>query len=343
MRSFTIGFDEAGYDERAWARQVVERYRTTHVERTVAAAEVGAIQDLLDRHYDEPFGDYSSLPTYVLCREARSAITVALSGDGADELFAGYRRYQRLARRAAMAGVLPRPLARGLEAASGALWHEVHPRRRMLKQYGLAPPALLADMLSIVAPESLLRRLACAAYASTLDEHTPQRLVASVLDDTPPDMSLIDAMRQVDFALTLPGDMLVKVDRASMAVALEVRPLFLHRDVMEIAAALPGAALADPGQAKVALKDAVRPWLPDALLDRPKQGFALPLPRWLGSDATARTAKLAFDAGGPLAEWLDVAALNRLAEDHRRGDGDYTQLLYSCSVLERWLTHWTHA
>ena len=283
VRSFTIGFDEADYDERRWARQVVERYGTTHVERTVSASDAGGLQDRLDRHFDEPFSDYSSLPTYVLCREARNAITVALSGDGADELFAGYRRYQRLARRASMGALVPRPLARGLEAASGALWHEVHPRRRMLKQYGLQPAALLADMLSIVAPASLLRRLAHGTYARSLDDYTPDMLVAGVLADAPRGIGLIDAMRQVDLALTLPGDMLVKVDRASMAVALEVRPLFLHRAVMEAAAALPGDALAQPAQAKIALRNAVRPWLPDALLDRRKQGFALPLPRWLGN------------------------------------------------------------
>jgi asparagine synthase (glutamine-hydrolysing) len=213
----------------------------------------------------------------------------------------------------------------------------------MLKQYGLRPAALLADMLSIVAPASLLRGLARGPYARALDDYTPEALVAGVLGDSADEIGLVDAMRQVDLALTLPGDMLVKVDRASMAVALEVRPLFLHRAVMEAAAALPGAALAQPEQAKVALKDAVRPWLPDALLDRRKQGFALPLPRWLGKADAAQLARLGFDTHSPLGEWLDVHALNRLADDHRRGRADFTQLFYSCSVLERWLKQWMTA
>jgi asparagine synthase (glutamine-hydrolysing) len=112
---------------------------------------------------------------------------------------------------------------------------------------------------------------------------------------------------------------------------------------MELAAALPGEALADASRAKMALKDAVRPWLPDDLLDRRKQGFALPLPRWLGRAAAAPAVKLAFDGASPLGDWLDIAALNRLADDHRRGHGDYTQLFYSCSVLERWLRRWVQA
>jgi len=341
VRSFTIGFDEPDYDERAWARQVAERYGTEHVERTVAANDLPVLKELLDHHFDEPFGDYSSLPTYVLCREARGAITVALSGDGADELFAGYRKYQRLARRAELAGVLPMGVARALASAADAVLPEGSHWRRTLGQYGLDVAPMLADMLCVGAPTALLRRIARGELARALAHYSPLHLVEQVLAGAPADAGLIDTMRHVDFALTLPGDMLVKVDRASMAVALEVRPLFLQRDVMELAASIPGEDLADRSAAKLALKDAVRPWLPDALLDRRKQGFALPLPHWLrgGDSAEGRGA----DVSNALANWIDVDAVRRMARSHASGAADFTQLLYSCSVLDRWVARWQPA
>jgi asparagine synthase (glutamine-hydrolysing) len=149
-------------------------------------------------------------------------------------------------------------------------------------------------------------------------------------------------MRHLDLALTLPGDMLVKVDRAAMAVSLEVRPVFLHRRVMELAARIPAGALASRDAAKLALKDAVRPWLPDALLDRRKQGFAMPLSRWLARPASGAASP---DSGRTstdgLADLLDVAGLRELREIHARGDADFTAIVYSAGLLQQWLARWT--
>ena len=271
--SFTVGFEDAAYDERGWARQIADRYQTAHVERTVVPSDMAAVLDQLGWHYDEPFNDYSSVPTYYLCREARQSITVALSGDGADEIFAGYRKYQRLVRRAELAGIFPVGVARALSAIARHTLSEGSHLRRTLAQYGLAAPQMLADMLCIGFPLPLLRQVARGPLAEALRHYDPHRLVEQLLVAAPPgEVGLVNAMRHLDFALTLPGDMLVKVDRASMAVSLEVRPLFLHRDVMELAAGIPATELASHDAAKLALKEAVRPWLPGALIDRPKQG-----------------------------------------------------------------------
>jgi asparagine synthase (glutamine-hydrolysing) len=333
--SFTIGFDEAGYDERPWARQVAERYRTKHTERTVDASDVVSVNDRLSWHYDEPFGDYSAVPTYYLSREARKRITVALSGDGADELFAGYRKYQRLARMAELKGVLPRGLA-GLASKAlpgGSHW------RRTLGQYGLSAPRMLTDMLCIGFPLPLLRQMARGPLAATLKEYDPGMLVDELLTDAPPqEVGLVNAMRHLDVALTLPGDMLVKVDRASMACSLEVRAVYLHRDLIELAAAIPARQLVSPCAAKLLLKDAVRPWLPDALLDRRKQGFAMPLPKWLNKESQLETGRR---PESPLDELLDPQMLARMRTAHSSGARDATAILHGADVLDRWFARWS--
>ena len=333
VRSFTIGFAEAAYDERPWARQVAERYRTHHTERVVDASDVAAVADKLAWHYDEPFADYSAFPTYYLCREARSAITVALSGDGADEIFAGYRKYQRLARMAELRGLLPRGIA-ALAAKTlpdGSHW------RRTLGQYGLAPARMLADMLCIGFPLPLLRRIARGPLAEALKDYDPALMIEELLADASPDeVGLINAMRHLDLALTLPGDMLVKVDRASMASSLEVRALFLHREVMELAARIPPASLANRDAAKLLLKDAARPWLPDALLDRRKQGFAMPLPQWLKQEP----AMMQREGESPVDQLLDPAEIASLQAAHASGARDATGMLHAVSVLDQWFARW---
>lgn len=340
VRAFTIGFDDAAYDERPWARQVTARYGLDHVERTVSQDDALTVLDRLAFHYDEPFGDYSSIPTYYLCREARKGITVALSGDGADELFAGYRKYQRLARRAELARVLP-PRAAGVFAAvARRTLREGHHLRRTLKQYGLSAPKMLTDMLCIVLPPELLRAVARGPLAAELRSYDAFELVEGLLKQAPPhEVGLLDAMRHLDFQLTLPGDMLTKVDRASMAVALEVRPLFLHRDVMELAARIPPEGLANRHAAKLALKGAVRPWLPDDLIDRKKQGFALPLPSWLSASSPIGGRLKKLESDGPVAELIDLQKLRALAERRGPAAASFTAVVYAAFVLDRWFSH----
>lgn len=344
VRSFTIGFDDAAYDEREWARAVADRYRTSHVERTVDPSDMASVLDRLGWHYDEPFNDYSSVPTYFLCREARQSITVALSGDGADELFAGYRKYQRLVRRSQLRGIFPVAMAHALAEVTRHALPEGSPLQRTLGQYGMPAPAMLADMFCIGFPLPLLRQVARGPLAEALRHYDPQRLVEQLLVAAPPDkVGLVNAMRHLDLALTLPGDILTKVDRASMAVSLEVRPLFLHRDVMELAAAIPATALASPDAAKLALKDAVRPWLPDALIDRPKQGFAMPLPQWLSQDSVVASTVRGVDSAGPLGGILDIGRIARLASAHAKGAGNFTAIVHSAFVLDQWMTKWMNA
>jgi asparagine synthase (glutamine-hydrolysing) len=200
---------------------------------------------------------------------------------------------------------------------------------------------MLADMLCNGFTVPLLREVARGPLAEALRHYDPYRLVDDLLVDAPPgDVGFVNAMRHLDFALTLPGDMLVKVDRASMAVALEVRPLFLHRDVMELAAALPPESLVNRHAAKLALKAAVGPWLPAPLLNRRKQGFALPLPEWLGADSAIAAEIGAGPSPGPLDDLLDVTRIASLREAHVAGAGNFTSVVHGSFMLSRWFTRW---
>jgi asparagine synthase (glutamine-hydrolysing) len=190
-------------------------------------------------------------------------------------------------------------------------------------------------------PLPLLQAVARGPLAEALRHYDPLRLVEQLLVAAPPDeVGLVNAMRHLDFVLTLPGDMLVKVDRASMAVSLEVRPLFLHRDVMELAAGISPADLVNRDAAKLALKDAVRPWLPDALIDRRKQGFALPLPEWLGGDSVVGSTMRSAQTSEPLGDLLDLKRVAELGAAHARGVGNFTSIVHSTFVLDRWFTKW---
>jgi asparagine synthase (glutamine-hydrolysing) len=196
-------------------------------------------------------------------------------------------------------------------------------------------------MFCIGFPLPLLRQVARGPLAEALRHYDPLQLVETLLQAAPPDeVGPVNAMRHLDFTLSLPGDMLVKIDRASMAVSLEVRPLFLHRDVMELAAGLPPASLASHSAAKIALKEAVRPWLPGALVDRRKQGFALPLPEWLAQDSVLAANVRRARSSGPLAELLDMRRVSELSADQARGTGSLTAIVYSAFVLDQWFAKW---
>ena len=342
VNTFTVGFEEQEYDERPWARQVAEQYRTEHIERLVQAEDVTSVFDKMLWHYDEPFNDYSYLPTYYVCREARKSITVALSGDGGDELFAGYRKYQRLSLRHTADQFLPSALRPLLLSGSESLLPETNRFRRTLRQYGLDAPAMFVDMLTTGFSLATLQKDARGPLAEALKHYTPFDAVAPFLRHAPPErVGLINAMRYLDLKLTLAGDILVKVDRASMAVSLEVRPVFLHRDMMELAARIPPEQLADRHQAKKVLKSALRGWLPDELLYRRKQGFAMPLGKWLRGDL--QDAFQPMRGSDALSELFDASFLEqRLSANHANGT-DQTSLIHSLFFLKNWIAKWVNS
>lgn len=339
VKTFTIGFDEQGFDERPYAREVAALYKTEHTERSVVAEDVTLDMERLLWHYDEPFNDYSYLPTFRVCREARKTITVALSGDGGDEMFAGYSKYQRLGLRQHIERITPRALSRLVARGAGIIHPEVSPFRRMLFQYLASGQAMTLDALSLGLSLPDLRRAARGELAQTLKHYSPMDVIEPLLRKNPPEeVGYINSMRYIDLKLTLAGDILVKVDRASMAVALEVRPVYLHRDVIALAERVPPELLADRTHSKEVLKGALKAWLPESILYRKKQGFAMPLKTWINGNL--RQVFAASGTRNRVDDLLDPGLLTRMTDSHSAGNADKTAVIHSLFFLNRWIAKW---
>jgi len=339
VKTFTIGFQEEGYDERPWARAVSQLYGTEHSDRVVQAEDVSTVFDRLLWHYDEPFNDYSYLPTFYLCRDARKAITVALSGDGGDEMFAGYVKYQRLSLRQDVEQFIPLSVTRGLSRGVNVFVPESSKWHRTLAQYGMDTDNMLTDMLLTVFPVKSLQGVARGPLAQMLKHYAPLDVTRPLLSKVSQKrVGLVNAMRYLDLKLTLGGDILVKVDRASMAVSLEVRPVYLHRDIVALAARIPPHLLADRHQAKSALKSALRAWLPESVLYRAKQGFAMPLKRWMDGDIGQMFRR--SDGDNPIDTFLDSDQLMTILGARASRGADVTAQVHSLFFLKHWMAQW---
>jgi asparagine synthase (glutamine-hydrolysing) len=340
VKTFTVGFEEQDYDERPWARQVARLCNTEHTERLVRPDDVDSVfREKILWHYDEPFNDFSYLPTFYVCREARRSITVALSGDGGDETFAGYGKYRRLAIRAGLERALTRPVTQLVASGAQSMLRADNAWRERLGHYKETAPELLLSMLTTVLPLDALQRVARGPLAAALRDYRPMDAIRPLLQAAPPErVGLVNAMRYLDLKLTLAGGILTKVDRASMAVSLEVRPVYLHRDILSLAGRVPPELLVDRRETKRVLKSSLRSWLPASVLDRQKMGFAMPLGRWLRGDLR----ELANPGSGtsPLKELIDLDHVRRVAGAHRSGEAESTAALHSFLFLEHWLEKW---
>lgn len=333
-RTFTIGFAEAGFDEAPHARAVAEHLGSDHTELYVDAEQALAVVPELPRLYDEPFADVSQIPTYLVSALTRQSVTVALSGDGGDELFAGYNRHLWGRRIGRWPLGLREAAAGALERVPPSLWRraggDAANRARKLRR-ALSAPDL----------ETLYRRT-----VSQWDDpgallgvtEAPSLLDASDLAERFPDP--LARMQILDLMTYLPDDVLAKVDRASMAVGLEARVPLLDARVVEFAWALAPRFKLRGGQGKWLLRQVLRRHLPRRLIDRPKQGFSVPIGAWLR---------------GPLRDWaeallderrlreeglLDPAPVRALWDDHLAGRTDGQYPLWSVLMLQAWREAW---
>jgi asparagine synthase (glutamine-hydrolysing) len=353
VSTFTVGFAEFEFDEREWAREVARLFDTDHTERVVRAGDVGAVfPETVLWHYDEPFNDHSYLPTYYVSRAAREAITVSLSGDGGDETFAGYGRYRDLAawtgrlpssNGAVPAGRLPALVRSGATAVRARAARAVGARLAPPRRARPVPTGALYGAISTCLPENGLRSAARGPLAHALAGYSPRESVLDLLRKAPPDeVGLVNARRYLDLKLTLGSDILVKVDRASMAVSLEVRPVYLHRDVLELAARIPPERLADGDEAKKLLKSALEAWLPRGVLYRRKAGFTMPFGPWLRGELRTLLDDVRGE-GRPLGELIEPAFVRKAVASHLAGTSDphAGMTLHGLVFLDRWLERWT--
>jgi asparagine synthase (glutamine-hydrolysing) len=338
VKTFSIGFRDERFDELPRARLVAERFSTDHHELVVEPDAVELLPKMV-RHYGEPFGDHSALPCFYLAEMAREHVTVALNGDGGDECFAGYQRYSSNLL-AARLERLPAGLRRSLAAAG----RRADPPRTggSPLQRGLRFATRVdGDRESrYLAQVSVFDRAARRAlYGPTLgpavgDFEAERALLDPWREATGSD--LVDRLLEVDTRVYLPGDLLAKIDVATMAHSLEARSPLLDQEFMELAAALPGDQKARGGQRKIALRGALRGRLPDEVLDGRKQGFELPVTNWLREDLQPYAREVLLDRDAAERGWLDPVAVEGLLDEHRAGARDHGKRIWTLLNLELW-------
>jgi asparagine synthase (glutamine-hydrolysing) len=340
VRTCSIGFDHSGFDETVYARQVAEHLHTRHFERRVSADDYALIDTLADT-YDEPFSDSSALPTYRVCELARTQVTVALSGDGGDENFAGYRRYRMHAWESALRARLPRSIRRPVFGSLATLYPKAdwapRPLRAKTTFQGLARDDVEAYFHGVsTTPAPLRQALYSATFKRELQGYSGLDVFRRHAGHAPTDDPLSLA-QYLDFKTWLPGDILTKVDRASMAHSLEVRvPLLDHRFVAW-ASSLPTRLKLKGSTGKYVLKKALEPDLPHDVLYRAKMGFRVPLAAWLRGPlaARARTALLSGDVAE--SGYFESNALARLFRQHASGRRDHSATIWQLLMLDAFL------
>ena len=347
VRTFSIGFDLPGYDEAPHAAAVARHLGTDHTELTVTSSQALDVIPQLPTFYDEPFADSSQIPTYLVSAMTRKHVTVALSGDGGDELFAGYNRYHLTQRFWRALSLMPRSLRNAAAASVTAVRPDRWTSLAAVLPKRLRPPQAgdklykLAAVLKLDSPDALYRRLVSHWEPSeiVLAAHEPRTVITDeTLAKEFPDP--LARMQVLDLVTYLPDDILTKVDRASMAVALEARvPLLDHR-VVEFSWRLPGNSKVRNSTTKWILRQVLYRHVPRALIERPKMGFGIPLGEWLRGPLRD-WAETLFDEGRLQdAELLDPGTVRRFWREHLEGGRNWQNLLWNVLMLEAWRERW---
>ncbi len=338
VRTFSIGFEEAGFNEAEYAKEVAQHFGTVHNERYVTVAETRDVIPSLPAMYDEPFADSSQIPTHLVSRFAREQVTVALSGDGGDELFAGYNRHFAAPKLWDRLSILPQPLraAAGLPLSRlpASLWNALPGNR---------PPHFGAKIQKALRVAGGARRFD-DVYTSFLDEWSFERSpvlgnAATPGFDLDPFPDAPDAVRMMycDATTYLPDDILVKVDRAAMAVSLETRVPFLDHRVAAVAARVPLSMKIKNGRGKHVLRELLYRHAPRAMFERPKAGFAIPVGHWLRGPLRPWAEELLAPSRLAAEGYFDVAAVTARWRDHVSGRRDATAALWAVLMFQAWL------
>ncbi len=336
IRTFAIGFEEAGFDELGYAREVARRYGTDHHEYVVTPKALEVLPKLV-WHFDEPFADSSAIPTYYVSQITRQHVTVALSGDGGDENFAGYRRYARAlelwTRGSGIVGLL-RPLI--------ALTARVLPVGAPGQAYAsLLAARGVAQYFHLVTYEraETLRRLLSEDWRMVAESSADPTAFARLEQELgSPDY--VSALQQIDMQTYLPDDILAKVDRVSMAVSLEARVPLLDHVLMEYAATIPSSLKLRAGTGKYLLKQAMAGYLPDGILQRRKMGFGVPMAAWLRGDLRDYARDLLLSKTCRDRGMFRASEVERLLRIHDSGRRDCSARLWALLCFELWMRTW---
>jgi asparagine synthase (glutamine-hydrolysing) len=353
VNTFTIGFREPGYNEAEHAKAVAKHLGTSHTELYVTPGEARAVIPILPQIYCEPFADSSQIPTYLVSQLTRRHVTVALSGDAGDELFAGYNRYlfaQRLWRRLSIA---PRPLRRlsaaALRSVAPARWDHLFDQARPVlpRRLRVANPGnkmhKVAAVMGLDTVDDFYRRLISqwqdpvAAVPRAVEPPTALTSAKQLTDLTAP----LERMTYLDLVTYLPDDILVKVDRAAMAVSLETRvPLLDHR-VIEFAWRIPMRYKVHNGRGKHLLRAVLERYVPRQLFDRPKMGFGIPLDAWLRAELRDWAETLLSPSTLQSVGAFEVSVIRDVWARHLSGRENLAYMLWCVLMYQAWHHHWS--
>ena len=340
VRTCAIGFDDPRFNESAFAQQVADRYHTDHRLEVVGSDDFGLI-DTLARLYDEPYADSSAIPTYRVCQIARHHVTVALSGDGGDESFAGYRRYRMHMGEEMVRQRLPLGLRRPLFGTLAALYPKAdwapRPLRAKTTFQAMAMDAVQAYCHSVSHVRTGLREsLYSAGFKNQLGSYRALDLfrehAARARAHDP--LSLV---QYLDYKTWLVGDINTKVDRASMAHSLEVREPLMDHELIEWLATLPSSHKLRAGEGKAVFKKAFEPLLPHDVLYRPKMGFSVPLASWLRGPLAGRMRESVLSDRMADTGYFHRPTIGRLVDEHLGGRHDHSTALWTLVMFDAFL------
>ena len=338
VKTCTIGFDVAALDESGFAQQVATRFATDHRTRRVSPDDFGEV-DSLAAMFDEPFADASALPTWRVCQLARESVIVALSGDGADEAFAGYRRHKFQHAEDRLRDLVPQALRKPVLGGLGTAYpkadwapRSLRAKATLLSLAGTSEEGY-ARAVAILPPE-LRTKLYSAEFLKLRGDYRAEQPFEAVMRSAQA-VSGLDRAQYADLKFWLPGDILTKVDRTSMAVSLEAREPLLDHRLIEFAAALPERLRTKRGEGKWLLKKAMQRYLPDEVLYRPKQGFVLPIAQWFRGPLAENARAIGSSAALARTGWFETKRLSAIADDHIAGRSDHGRLLWQLLMLDK--------
>lgn len=340
VNTCSIAFNDPAFDESRFAAQVATHYQTNHHSETVDTQDYGLL-DTLSHLYDEPFADSSAIPTYRVCQLARKRVTVALSGDGGDENLAGYRRYRYAMAEHSVRTLLPSALRKPLFATLGKYYPKADWAPKMLRAKTTFE-ALSRDLVEgyfhgvSIMTDDLRARLFSSRFRRQLQGYRAIDVMHEHAGRSPTDVPL-SLIQYLDMKTYLPGDILTKVDRASMAHALEVRVPLLDHQLVEWISGLPACLKLRGNEGKYIFKASLEPYLPRDILYRHKQGFSVPLTSWFRGPLQQRVRDALL--GPMLADtgMFNTAFLAEMVEQHQSGRRDYTAPIWSLLMFEGFL------
>jgi len=340
VNTCSIAFDDPAFNEAAFAQTVADRYRTNHHCDLVASDDFDLI-DTLARLYDEPYADSSAIPTYRVCQLARKHVTVALSGDGGDETFGGYRRYRLHLMEERLRSALPHGIRQPLFGLLGRVFPKADWAPRMFRAKttfeGMGRTSVEAYFHSVSILRGPMRtKLFTDRFRSEIDGYSAQEVFRSHAERAGTDDPLA-LIQYLDLKTYLVGDINTKVDRASMAHSLEVREPLMDHELVEWMATLPSSLKVRGQEGKFLLKEAMKPRLPEDILFRPKMGFAVPLARWFRGPLRERVRQAVLGPRLAATGWFNQDYLRHLVDAHQSGASDYSSPLWTLVMYEAFL------